>query len=728
MAESVLRCAGCNVRFRVKSYDPERKYTCPKCKGALKPESSATAAPDAQSLPPKEEMVPEPSPDSLVGQRVAHYQILKKLGQGGMGAVYQAENLNLKRIVALKILPPDLATANPQFAQRFLREAQSQAALEHPNVVPIYHVGRHETYYFIEMQFVGGGSVAGLMKKPMPTDQATAILRGAAQGLAAAHKKKLIHRDIKPENILLTEDGMAKVSDFGLAKAVDVHSGLTASGQVLGTPFYMSPEQSRGVALDARSDIYSLGVTFYQMLTGERPFMGDSAMAILYHHCCTPPKNPRELRPEISESLAAVCLNAMLKDPANRYQGMEEFVADLDKAASGQPVAIRAIEEIKGPGKVVTKRPQAAKPTPAPPAPPVEATAESARLEDVIDQAEEQDHYLRTRRVERRLKEVQAFLLVWSRFAELLEAGRAGKVGKDFESVRDTVARGYGKIMPRLDQAKTMGSRVVAAAKTGVMPDDVKALPEEDFARLQRHCEGGRALLTEYVNFLEAGRQALLRQSPLRYYWAKFLHNRVAWATTLAAGVVLACVIGWQVAKRLPERKTTDHRPLATDQQPAPSADHRATRSGSRNHTPRPICGVCETCGEAPARLRECLHAARRRQGPIRQPGGRTGRKPTRSSDRLAVRNLAQGAADGAGADPRRRVHDGERAQRGGDPSPIPEGRARGNDPRRASAAPGASHASVLHGEVRGYAKPVAVCTGVAHRPRQAGQPPKPHG
>ncbi|MBM4087269.1 MAG: serine/threonine protein kinase, partial [Planctomycetes bacterium] len=332
MAENVLHCAGCNLRFRVKAYDPQRKYPCPKCKGALKPESSATQAPDAQTVQAPEGMTPEPVTDPLVGQRIAHYRIVKKLGQGGMGAVYQAENVNLKRIVALKILPPDLASANPQYAQRFLREAQSQAALNHPNVVIIYHVGKAAEYYFIEMEFLEGGSAAGLPKATMPTSRAVEIIRGAAQGLAAAHKKGLVHRDMKPENILLTAEGVAKVSDFGLAKAVDVESGITASGQVLGTPYYMSPEQCRAVALDGRSDLYSLGVTFYHLLTGVRPFTADSAMTILYHHCCSAPKNPREVRPEVSEPLATVCLNAMLKDPANRYQTMDEFVADLDKA------------------------------------------------------------------------------------------------------------------------------------------------------------------------------------------------------------------------------------------------------------------------------------------------------------------------------------------------------------------------------------------------------------
>ena len=343
MAENVLLCAGCNVRYKVKSYDPRKKYTCRKCKGPLTPESGGTEAPDAQTLATKSEAAPEPARDKLIGQRIAHYKIVKKLGQGGMGAVYQAQNVNLARTVALKILLPDLASSNPQYAQRFIREARSQAALMHSNVVTIFHVGKEGKYYFIEMEFVSGGSGADLLEAPVPVEQAVAVIRDAAEGLAVAHAKKLIHRDIKPENILIAEDGVAKVSDFGLAKAVDVKDGLTASGQVLGTPFYMNPEQCRATPLDERSDIYSLGVTLYHLLTGERPFAGDSAMAIMYHHCCSKPADPREKRSDIPEPIANICLNSMLKDPANRHQTMAELIADLDKAMAGEAVGIRAV-------------------------------------------------------------------------------------------------------------------------------------------------------------------------------------------------------------------------------------------------------------------------------------------------------------------------------------------------------------------------------------------------
>ena len=317
MAEHVLHCAGCNVRFRVKTYDPTKKYRCSKCKGVLKPDSSATEAPDAQSLVSKPGEAPEPVDDKLVGQRISHYRLIKKLGQGGMGAVYQAENVNLKRTVALKILPPELSAANPQYAQRFLREAQSQAALDHPNVVSIHHVGKEGDYYYIEMQYVTGGNLADLLKgdHAVEVDRAVEIVRGAAAGLAAAHEEGLVHRDVKPENILLGKGDAPKVSDFGLAKQVELESGLTQSGTVLGTPYYMSPEQCEAKPVDARSDIYSLGVTLYHLLTGQQPFRAGSAVAIMYKHCEEAPKAPTKQ----SQYLFFMRLLRCLTAPRNEF-------------------------------------------------------------------------------------------------------------------------------------------------------------------------------------------------------------------------------------------------------------------------------------------------------------------------------------------------------------------------------------------------------------------------
>ncbi|MBM4095045.1 MAG: serine/threonine protein kinase, partial [Planctomycetes bacterium] len=528
----------------------------------MRPDSGITPARDAQSLSLHEDV--SALRDPLLGRPFAQFRILKNLGQGGFSAVYQAENLSLGRLAALKILPPALAAANPQYAQRFLREAQSQAAVEHPNVVPIYSAGRHESYYYIEMQYVAGGSAGELLAKGLlPIEQAVGIIREAAQGLAAAHQKKLVHRDIKPENILLTEHGTAKVADFGLARTVEVGKALTTSGEVLGTPYYMSPEQCRARPLDERSDIYSLGVTFYHLLTGEKPFTGDSALSVMYHHCHSRPRDPRAIRPEIPEPLALVCLNAILKDPQSRYQTMEELIRDLDHAVAGHPVPIRATEPPREPEEWVSKaRASGELAAVAPP----ETPGESARLADVIDQAAEEARHLRTRRVEHRIEEVRTFLLVWERFGWLLDASRMGTGAGDFERVRDALARGYRQILPRLENPRTLGCQVVATAKAGVTAEQVRSLSDQDFDRLQRHWEGGRKLLMEYVAFLEQGRQWLLRQSPLRYYWSKFLQNRMAAGLTLAAGALLASVIGVNVANRLPRpaERTKITRPTKT--------------------------------------------------------------------------------------------------------------------------------------------------------------------
>jgi len=219
-------------------------------------------------------------------------------------------------------------------------------------------------------------------------------------------------------------------------------------------------------------------------------------------------------------------------------------------------------------------------------------TAESQKLEDVprqeladvIDRQEEEDSYLRTRRVERRIEEVQAFTNIWERFGGMLKGCREGKEYADLDNVRQVIAQGYSKIMPRLDQPRTLGSRVVAAAKTGVTTQDIQCLSKEDFDRLGKHWQGGRALLTEYLTFLEDGRRQLIRENAFRYYWAKYMHNKVAAGITIAAGVLLACVIGVQVVKRLPKRERQE---TVETQRTADSTtkDTKGTAEGTTKYT-----------------------------------------------------------------------------------------------------------------------------------------------
>lgn len=347
---------------------------------------------------------PAPAKDPRVGSTLGQgkYLITGKLGEGGMGIVYEAEDTRLQRRVALKLLPEAVAD-NPAALERFLREARAAARLNHPNVVSVLDVEQRENETYIVMELVRGGSAADLSAKrgPLPWQNATRIIIDACRGLVAAHAVGLIHRDIKPANILLHKTDAAKgkvdgsetvrpgpapviikLADFGLAKILD-HSGtsLTNTGSVMGTPDYMSPEQCRSDQLDDRSDIYSLGATFFKLLTGRAPYVAETPLQVLFAHCEKPVPDPRELAPEVPEACAAVVCRAMAKEPSARFQSAAEFLTALSGLASKTAPAA-------APAPVSPKRPSKLDPTtaPAPPAPkatrtvqPTVATEVSAR-------------------------------------------------------------------------------------------------------------------------------------------------------------------------------------------------------------------------------------------------------------------------------------------------------------------------------------------------------------
>lgn len=272
--------------------------------------------------------------DPLVGETLAHYQVLEKVGEGGMGAVYRARNLSLNKVIALKVLPEVLTRRDPKFVERFQREARAAAQLDHPNVVPVHFVGSDKGHHFLEMAYVKGRTLGRVFKngERLGLPEIVRIITEAARGLSAAHKRGVIHRDIKPDNIMIDSDGRVMISDFGLAKTLSEDTGITVSGQIVGTPFYMSPEQCDGKEADTRSDIYALGVVFFEGVTGKRPFDGKTLLSVMYQHKNQAMPSPRSLNPRVPDSICRIIARMTAKNPINRYQTCEDLLRDLERA------------------------------------------------------------------------------------------------------------------------------------------------------------------------------------------------------------------------------------------------------------------------------------------------------------------------------------------------------------------------------------------------------------
>jgi serine/threonine-protein kinase len=314
--------------------------------------------------------------DTLIGRTFdTRYVIERKLGSGGMADVYLAEDQELGRRVALKLLD-DRHASDEQFVERFRREAQSAAGLNHPSIVSIFDRGYAEGTYYIAMEYLDGRTLKELLVKNGPTPVPIAIdyARQILGALAFAHRNGIVHRDIKPHNIVVGGDGRLKVTDFGIARSGA--SQMTEAGSIVGTAQYLSPEQARGAPVDPRSDIYSLGVVLYEMLTGKVPFSGDTPVEIAMKHLSQVPEPPSKLRDGIPHDLDAVVMRALAKDPEQRYATAEEMDADLARVARGVAVS-RETEDamtqvLSGAGistaQTMIQRPRT---TVTPPAPPV---------------------------------------------------------------------------------------------------------------------------------------------------------------------------------------------------------------------------------------------------------------------------------------------------------------------------------------------------------------------
>jgi beta-lactam-binding protein with PASTA domain/predicted Ser/Thr protein kinase len=267
------------------------------------------------------------------------YRVIRKLGAGGMADVYLAEDQELGRRVAIKVLNERHAE-DEQFVERFRREAKSAAGLSHPNIVSIYDRGEAEGSYYIAMEYLDGRTLKELLVRngPPPIPIAIDYARQILAAIGFAHRNGIVHRDIKPHNVVVGRDGRLKVTDFGIARSGASHQ-MTEAGSIIGTAQYLSPEQARGTNVDATSDLYSMGVVLYELLTGEVPFSGDAAVEIAMKHLSQVPRKPSELRPEVPHDLDLVVLRALAKDPADRYQSAEEMDADLARVAKGLAVS-----------------------------------------------------------------------------------------------------------------------------------------------------------------------------------------------------------------------------------------------------------------------------------------------------------------------------------------------------------------------------------------------------
>ena len=331
--------------------------TCPTCQAAIPPEAVDGLC--LRCLGRLGFRVESGDAQDGVLMRFGDYELLEELARGGMGVVYRARHLSLNRIVALKVLLHGPFSA-PGFVRRFRNEAEAIAALRHPNIVAIYEVGEHQGDHFLSLEFIEGRSFAELAReRPLPAQRAAKYLKTIAEAVEHAHQRGVLHRDLKPSNILLDVFDQPRVTDFGLAKLINRDLELTLTGQVLGSPNYMPPEQAEGKFSDGlpQSDVYSLGAVLYELLTGRPPFQGETLQSILSQVQNADPVAPRHLNPGTPLDLQTICQKCLQKDPARRYASAQKLADDLGRFLEGKPIAARPVSLVERVGLWCHRRP-----------------------------------------------------------------------------------------------------------------------------------------------------------------------------------------------------------------------------------------------------------------------------------------------------------------------------------------------------------------------------------
>jgi serine/threonine protein kinase/Tfp pilus assembly protein PilF len=320
-----IRCPEC------KHENPDDTLYCGKCASPLTHPADISVT---KTLAPVEQL----APGSTFANR---YEIIEELGKGGMGKVYKVHDAEIKEAVALKLLKPEIAS-DEKTVERFRNELKIARRISHKNVCRMYDIGREDEKYFITMEYVAGEDLKSLIRRKgkLSTEEAVGIAQQVCEGLAAAHELGVVHRDLKPQNIMIDEKGRAKIMDFGIARSVEA-PGVTQTGAIIGTPDYISPEQAEGEKADQRSDIYSLGVVLYEMVTGGVPFKGDTAFGVALKHKTQLPQDPRKFNSQLSDDLSRLILVCMEKDRERRYQTAEELRADLRNIEEGFPLGTK---------------------------------------------------------------------------------------------------------------------------------------------------------------------------------------------------------------------------------------------------------------------------------------------------------------------------------------------------------------------------------------------------